>query len=203
MAANANSVNLDVMKTITQQEVNKACHSRSYAQIDDMLGRVKLELILAEDMLAEIVSNGNSPTRQQLFHVKVIKANIDRLERRARDLVERNAKRADKMREQKERLDMALAIVKDRAKEKAISQQLTEAKNKVTEEDLKSFNDPYYIEYKRLHDLGLSADEITAEFKRRESAADTYSIGSIQNKPVKPPSVEDAFVPDENGEVEL
>lgn len=203
----ANNINSDVMKNVTQAEVNKACHSRSYATLEDVLMRVEIELIVAEEELKET----EQPTKQQLFNIKIIKMNVKRLQARIGDIVDRNIKLAQRAKEQREKIDLALGIIRNRAREKNINEQLTDAKNRVSDEDLKAL-DPALLKFKRMHEAGISFDEQAKLLKDKETKiANEYPVdylisnekSSLGIDPDVTPQIEELFKPDVNGEVDL
>lgn len=128
----------EIMKTVTQDEVNKAAHSRSYAILDDMRARIQIELIAINEEIGQLEDKGEKPTRQILYNRKVIIANLDRLERRITDLAERAEQRSMRYHEKQERYELALARAGEVKKAQGIIAQLAEAKNNTTIEDLRN-----------------------------------------------------------------
>lgn len=134
----------EVMKGITQAEVNRACTSRNYAVLDDMLMRVSLELIVMQ----EEIDDSAAPTKQQLYHLRIIKMNKERLEKRITHLATKSQERSRRMIVENENRRLALALISGRQQKQTLRQEELNAKYVPTDEQLAYF-DPIALKIKQ------------------------------------------------------
>lgn len=207
----------DIMVNVTQTEFNKACSSRNFSVLDNMRGQIQIELLVIEDKIEQMRDDGEVISKSLQFKLKVIKHNLDRIERRIGEIVERNERRSIKIREDKEKLDLALMHAREYKKDINIRQEISQAKSNVDLEELRRV-DPVAYRIALQMNAGKSLDEIALEAKEKESnqyqmiphATELKQETKLkeEDKPLYPgkfkgPSVEDAFKPNQDGNVDL
>lgn len=189
----------EIMQTVTQAEVNKAAHSRSYAQLDDMLMRCKIELVFIDEEIEGIEARGDKVSRQIIFNRKVIRLNIERLEKRITDLAARAEQRSMRYKDKQERYELALANARENRKQLNNREEITEARNRIIPEDLHSREVPWLPSWaKRLQDGETWADiKKSADDKKKDEYQFIIpgqelpdNLKHLEDKPLEPELLE-------------
>jgi hypothetical protein len=100
------------MQTVTQEEINKAARSRSLVLIDDIMLRVKVELIELETLHAELRDMGQRPTHSQTYELRLARLNLERLDKRVEYLGKRAMDAQKKKEENQARMNMYVAMAR-------------------------------------------------------------------------------------------
>jgi hypothetical protein len=162
----------EVMKSMTQEEFNKLCHSRHYSVLDDARMRVKIELLVYEE---ELATQTESTSRQQLFNLKIIKMNLERIEARIEQLANSQLRKSEREIERRAHRNMAIALIHKKAQEQHAKQDLLNAKYLRTDEELAKF-DPEMLSIKKAVESGVSLAEHAAKLKAEEKAKKEYQF---------------------------
>lgn len=98
------------MITISQQQINQACRSRSLKLIDEVLLVVESELMLYTQRNAEIREQGQKPSSTQIHEVRMLEYNRDRLNKRIEILGKRILENQKKKENEQAIIKVAMAM---------------------------------------------------------------------------------------------
>lgn len=101
---------IDVMSTVTQIEINKACKTRSLSQLEDVLFRVKVEYRLLDEQAKEIYAQGQKLGYSERYKFNIVKLNLERLEAWKIELGKRRYLAEVKRAEEKEKQELYKAV---------------------------------------------------------------------------------------------
>lgn len=187
------------IQVITQEEINKAVRSRNLQLIDDALMKVKLQVIALQDEIEELKQCGQTITRTKKYELNLTQMNIDRLEKRVIELGKKAHERNEKREQERLKLELYKTIARQKmpiATGMQIMRETGLAKNVIATGDPKVDATLEGIGSQFL--AGQSFEDIAKEAKMTDVDQSRQLLNDL-----KQPSIEDAFKPDVNGEVEL
>lgn len=191
------------IQVITQDEINKAVRSRNLQLIDDVLMKVKLQVIALQDEIEEIKEAGLIVTRSKKYELNIAQMNQDRLEKRVIELGKKAHERNEKREQERIKFELYKTIARQKmpiATGMQIMRETGLAKNVIATGDPKVDNTLETIGSKFL--AGQSFEAIAKASKITDVDTSRQLLNDLKD-PDTIPAIETLFEPNENGEVEL
>lgn len=102
------------MRSLNQDEVNKACRGRSFKLLDEVLFKIELEIMAVQEEFNELSVKHNKPLQSQTYEMRVLKYNRDRINKRILELGERSVKTQQRRDEEKAKNELYIAYAKSK-----------------------------------------------------------------------------------------